>query len=1001
MTSAAKRWVRRTGRGSSKDNEVDDDIWDRNDFAFFEEVSRSRTASLASAFDTHDSSRASYSPSPLAVHRDVYTDLDSPGIRTPSGETVTYTGLPQGQVRNQTSSPPTFRMPFRSPAALRRADAQPLGSPGVQDLRRPSMTSTRAGSYSPPNGEVSTPSRSGVLAGLKRIMRRRGSKKSDTTGSPSLQNSPVLDPHQSRRSYAAHQAEHPDSRFFGLPPSALDPTIANQRVRSPDDFALSTGLGVAIEDPNAQPSQRSYRASRDRQGSAPTLQVPLRTTATSPPLSPRSRFAVWQERVPLSGPALRDRSSVDISPARNISEWTSTPPAWTIPSPPVPRRRSLAYLQSMMATQSAPLQADDATFPEQQQLKHHQPHSPDDLRFEESRPVRPQRSVDLYFASSNTDQEVMDAFNAAHDQKWSGLPSREDSHDGHALHHSRRKSEASPHSMLFANLGTPGPGVSPVPVDGHRIARSRPSTAQDAGESISQSRRRSFTPYDTRRPSVVFPSTSTHSAAIHGLVHHGKSSPVTPSSISRPLSVCSSTFDTMSMNTANSNSYAPTFATSFAEHSLPSPRTMDSGHGSRRYPSSSLCSVSDAQEELEPLGVQGSKSYHGSQHYHQPQPSTYVLKRPSSSGTNTVDLSHPSHAHGYGCAADTGSARRPYQSQAPLHQTPTARPKSATMTSRRLGSAGSTLQGMSTGHFQGTGSYSTCSHPRRRPSFGLDVAPTAAAAFDSIPSPNMISVHLPRLSQSQSQGKHAPNMNPSSAGQSEPLSVKHCLDNVLSSETNAFSMSGSPNADASEDASMADIPLAEPFEMRSPVSDTPMTPDLNGDLEEFDFRLSALVETSSPDTLTARSGDVQVSKDYRGHEDEGQLELLADDLEGDKMQRTRGGVSAEVDQDDSAADAEMAVKAPRALLIHALSKDHQRTRERQWSMDGGGRGTCGTPLAHRTSPSPRQSLSRRRSAHITHGYAAMKPSSTNSPSALARTTDDFFTSLPTPTYSYI
>ncbi|CAD6968494.1 unnamed protein product [Tilletia controversa] len=180
-----------------------------------------------------------------------------------------------------------------------------------------------------------------------------------------------------------------------------------------------------------------------------------------------------------------------------------------------------------------------------------------------------------------------------------------------------------------------------------------------------------------------------------------------------------------------------------------------------------------------------------------------------------------------------------------------------------------------------------------------------------------------------------------------------------------------------------------------------MTPDLNGDLEEFDFRLSALVETSSPDTLTARSGDVQVSKDYRGHEDEGQLELLADDLEGDKMQRTRGGVSAEVDQDDSAADAEMAVKAPRALLIHALSKDHQRTRERQWSMDGGGRGTCGTPLAHRTSPSPRQSLSRRRSAHITHGYAAMKPSSTNSPSALARTTDDFFTSLPTPTYSYI
>ncbi|KAE8219955.1 hypothetical protein CF319_g6446 [Tilletia indica] len=1009
MTSAAKRWVRRTGRGSSKDNDVDEDIWDKNDSAFFEEVSRSRTNSLASALDVQEAMRSSFTPG-SAVHSRMYADSDLPSSRRPSTSSARHPYQAQGQYPAPTSSPLAFRMPFQAPSAPTKFEAQ-VGSPPTQDIRRPSIASTFAGSHSPTSGGAPTPSRSGVLQGLKRMMRRKGSKKSTSAGTQSLSNSPVLDAQPSRRSYAANHADRSDFQFSTLPPSAMDPVISAQRVRSPDQ--IETGSSRAIDDHNPNLSrQRSFRALRDRQGSAPTLHLPYQTTTGPPPHSPQSRFARWQERGSFSGPKLWSSSTADISPTRNISEGTGTPPAWTTTSPIAARRRSSGYLLSLVAPLSAPLHAAEGSFfqQQQQQQKQQHGHSQSQNGCGDHRPMRPRRSADLYFRNSQTDQQVMDAFNNAHNQRWNGLPSPEARYDSVGMsEHSRWKSDTLPHGTLFINPGTPGPSpkarMFPLTVDGHGPAWARPVSAQGVpeashalGTSASNStriRRRSLTPQDAGRLSVMLPSTFAHSAHGHGYSsHHGKSSPVTPSSISRPLSVCSSTFDTSSMNTGNSNSYTPSFSTSFVEPSLPSPRTIESGHGSRRH-HSSLYSVSDAQEELEPP----TKSYQDGHYYHQHSVSALSSRRPSSSGTNYIDLPyvHGISAPMYGAAAgSTAISRWPYQSQPSIRQSTEARPKSATVSSRRPGSAGSMLQGASTGHFQGVGSYSSCSRAQRRPSFGLNIAPAAAAAFDSIPAPGMNSAHVMRSSQSHSQAKHGPSTTVPVTG--PPLTVKSCLGkSSVPRETAVQSLSDSPNIASSDGASTTDLTLVDPFEIRPPVSDAPITPDLNGDLEcesEFDFGLGVQgIEPDGSPISALQMGDAQLGKSLPTPDDDGSLELLADDLEDEHEKRD--GSRVQGGMEDEAADVELAAQAPEALAIHALCKDHDRERERRAATDANGRRS---PYLHPV-PSPRQSFSRRRSAQLGHGYALMTPPSGQA--SLSHSAEDLDRSLPSPTYSYI
>ncbi|KAK0525220.1 hypothetical protein OC842_005575 [Tilletia horrida] len=1136
MAATARRWTRRQRNGSTRDDDVDEGIWDRNDTAFLNEIARSRQNSVASTTDIHEylrspTSSSSFSPtSPRGTAFELRSG-GAQGSRQPSfsaantlhSSSSRHTGAGAGAGGHQHShshgelaaaaaaaAAPIFRMPFQPPTTARKSAYSPQAAMSVNDLRRPSIASTLAGGHSPPSGAGSgaghaTPSRTGVLSSLKRMVsRRRGSKKSSDSARPASsfsssssppQGSPILNTYRRRPSQLAELAE--PGHFSALPPSTA--TAAwTERIRSPQqiEHELSRALGAAIDDVQHYHSRRkgSGKIRRDRQRSAPMLNLPPqyapRTTAfppARPPSSPGPGFAAWAARGSFSGitPVL---PTADVSPTRqDASLWgdgTPPPHGWVPTSPLGPaRRRVSSLLGSPPAPLSAPLRSSEGGHTLYSPVHKQQNSGGGDLR-----PMRPRRSEDLQLGLSQTDQDVMSAFNDAHGKRWSAATgsaslslststsmsmslamerrgSGSGSGSGRRLS-ARRKSDAShvhlqqqqqrqqhsllfsPHVSLAADTPSLSPNVSASPAtisDGYSPVSARPGSAQEAQLSATlggaslvslhaaagaaagggggalhmMQRRRSLNPFDGKRLSVIFPSAATvHAGA------YGKTSPVTPSSISRPLSVCSSTFDSVCSTTNTGRSYTPSFATSsLLEPSLPSPRTHEG-----KYPaaaSSSLYSVSDTQEELEAPRFWQQQQQQQGPGFFMP---TYALKRPSSSSTTQSEFpasssssfstsahqyqqyhagarwGYPSSLHssqrhtpapgprtsmGGGAGAGAGAAMVPRPKSAtfyPSHGFTSASPLPLTS---RPATAVPNPKSRSRFYQPQPQSQSQSQPQRRRPSFGLSIAPAAAAAFDSIPAPGMaMGASSPRRRSSSSgrgaaargsaQTKH---LSAGSLAGGGKRSTRSSVEETTTEEDEVedgeavvgggkdggaparpallSAMVGSQHDVCAADAGAgSDVGADELFVPRRPVSDAPITPDLNGDLDdadEFDFGLADVdvdvdvdLDADSVAGSTAQLGAARLSGS--GHplpavrgagtgrglvgqeedDDSSALELLADDNSSDGGAASRGEGKGPQVQGAAAVDAgtsaEMASssssfssKAPRGLAASQSS----------------------------------------------------------------------------------
>ncbi|KAL9937516.1 hypothetical protein V8E36_003925, partial [Tilletia maclaganii] len=932
MANVARKWVRRNRGSSSKDNNIDEAIWDRNDAAFLEEVIKSRKNSMSS------SAEASFSvPTHTAT-----TAAVGPSSRRPSASATGNSHYQPAQQVLLLEPPPVFRMPFQSATASQSVQEHPAEStqPDDPQLRRPSAASTivMQGSQSPRSGATTPASRNSVLANLKRMVsgRRTSSKRSDniSAGIQSLQTSPTM----SRRSLALSRAgSHPDdmpNHFSALAPPGILRTKPDERtnVLNTRGHEPHRTLGSAIDDltlDHAQQRQhqglRARRFIRNRQGSAPALHFGATAAGPGPlsqmPPSPRSRFTAWQERGSFSsGPGTVRPFTADVSPTREAAPHfsslglshhgagTQIGGGWTLASPPpaTARRRTSSQHQlysplSMMSpttSSSIPTPAPrrgpvpgsgggGALGLQYQQRQHSQLSIPD-----HHWPVRPRRSADLLLQlepARTVDQEIMAAFNAAHERRWSVVHQQQAQQPRW-----RRRSETAHTSTLFGSAEAVGSGPGPGPGAGdaarfgvsgemlglhphhggpgpHLTMSTAPSAVPLTRIHSVVTRRRSFTPFDGKRLSIMFPSLgggggSGSTAGTTGAGAGRGSCPVTPSSISRPLSVCSSTFDSLPTSYAPS-SYAPSFATATTaaggggvEPCLPSPLTGDSTSeyrlGLGQTPGiikrgSGLSSVSDLQEELEPTAMAASAAAPEVHQQHQhwiaqrslSASGSAALKKRPSTGNSMLPHEFPhgqlhpftaaqSYSHSYSHGASPAGPGPQQQQQ----RWPTP---SITFDERPPPQFGpAPLQAPPPNR-----------HPHlRRPSFGLSVAPAAVAAFESIPAPSGSASSLDitgggsdaaaEAGKGETEAKSASGVGPlarTASGQEHGSSMPASMGSMDKiSEAILTSSSSSSSRDLISDESYRSS-ISSSIELRRrPLSDAPVTPDLDADVEQGD-----------------------------------------------------------------------------------------------------------------------------------------------------------------------
>jgi len=1021
MANVARKWVRRNRGSSSKDNNIDEAIWDRNDAAFLEEVIKSRKNSMSS------SAEASFSvPTHTAT-----TAAVGPSSRRPSASATGNSHYQPAQQVLLLEPPPVFRMPFQSATASQSVQEHPAEStqPDDPQLRRPSAASTivMQGSQSPRSGATTPASRNSVLANLKRMVsgRRTSSKRSDniSAGIQSLQTSPTM----SRRSLALSRAgSHPDdmpNHFSALAPPGILRTKPDERtnVLNTRGHEPHRTLGSAIDDltlDHAQQRQhqglRARRFIRNRQGSAPALhfgataagpgvQPLLRSSGPLPllhhqplsqmPPSPRSRFTAWQERGSFSsGPGTVRPFTADVSPTREAAPHfsslglshhgagTQIGGGWTLASPPpaTARRRTSSQHQlysplSMMSpttSSSIPTPAPrrgpvpgsgggGALGLQYQQRQHSQLSIPD-----HHWPVRPRRSADLLLQlepARTVDQEIMAAFNAAHERRWSVVHQQQAQQPRW-----RRRSETAHTSTLFGSAEAVGSGPGPGPGAGdaarfgvsgemlglhphhggpgpHLTMSTAPSAVPLTRIHSVVTRRRSFTPFDGKRLSIMFPSLgggggSGSTAGTTGAGAGRGSCPVTPSSISRPLSVCSSTFDSLPTSYAPS-SYAPSFATATTaaggggvEPCLPSPLTGDSTSeyrlGLGQTPGiikrgSGLSSVSDLQEELEPTAMAASAAapevhqqhqhwiaqrslsasgceapryapaflqqdryqllqHEQQQHFPSQQQHAFytggqaaALKKRPSTGNSMLPHEFPhgqlhpftaaqsySHSYSHGASpAGPGPQQQqqrwptPYalnKSTGPSGSHPVMAPTMTSAVARRKSATSSiTFDERPPPQFGPAPLQAPPPnrHPHlRRPSFGLSVAPAAVAAFESIPAPSGSASSLDitgggsdaaaEAGKGETEAKSASGVGPlarTASGQEHGSSMPASMGSMDKiSEAILTSSSSSSSRDLISDESYRSS-ISSSIELRRrPLSDAPVTPDLDADVEQGD-----------------------------------------------------------------------------------------------------------------------------------------------------------------------